>query len=137
MPKFIVTFSSPATAYAEATIEAETLVDAEDIAREMREADMPRDNEFGDVAIMDRRAISVASVKAAGRGDAIPGNEGPGLAEKLQIVTHDLSARGLQTLAMMLLSNMGKAAEAAPNPVSGESVIREIADIACQHYRKR
>jgi hypothetical protein len=60
----------------------------------------------------------------------------PPLAQRLEVLIRDLSPLGLQSVAVTLLSRIAKAAEAAPTPVHGGSIIAEIAAIACEHYRK-
>jgi hypothetical protein len=57
------------------------------------------------------------------------------LAVRLQILRRGLSPLALQTAAMLLLSDIARQAENAPDPVSGWSVIQTIAEIAHEHYR--
>lgn len=54
---------------------------------------------------------------------------------RLDILKRGLSPLGLQTAAMLLLSDIARRAESAPHPVAGSSVIQNIASAACEHYR--
>ena len=64
-------------------------------------------------------------------------SEAVDLAVRLNILKRGLPPRELQTAAMLLLSDVAQAAEAAPDPVSGVSVIHNIAAIACKHFAER
>ena len=55
------------------------------------------------------------------------------IAERLEILTRDLTPLGMQTAAMLLLAEIGRRAERAPDPVGGRSLIKHIADAACEY----
>jgi hypothetical protein len=62
MPKFLLIFNAPATVAARKRIEADSLDDAQRIAREMLDAGKPSDDEFAYPEIADRRDITITVV---------------------------------------------------------------------------
>jgi hypothetical protein len=59
------------------------------------------------------------------------------IAMLLSSMKQNLSPLGLQTIAWSLLVHIARAAEAAPDPVHGGSVIDHIAETAKGYYRTK
>jgi hypothetical protein len=57
------------------------------------------------------------------------------LVVRLEILKRGLSPSGMQTAAMLLLSEIARRAESGTDPVSGQSVIESIASAASEYYR--